>query len=515
MDQVLKRRIFLIVALALVLRLFDLLRFPLWVDESATWWYARLAGAGALAEQMRLEPTPPLYYGLIGVLMRIFGESDLVMRLPSVLFGTLSVWLTFVLGCRLAGPRVGLVAGALLAIHPLHIFISREARVYPLLLCLTLWLWLCLWQALEEDMRRAWIKVGAALAFCCYAHFFGLFLALTSGVLLLIFARGKTFWRGALALGVGAGLFLPYLVATLPSLKESRAAWSVESFYRAMPGEKSLLRVAEGQMIGALYHPFHRQIARPETPLLLRWPVVVLQVVLLVAALAWRDRRVVLFLALGWWLPVLVPWTINALGRSIFHSGRHDFFVIANLCLLLALGVARLLEPGDRRSRRALVAAVLVVLALGAAFRIAWLSAQPVGQGPREVGVFLAENAGNQDLVVTMDIWRLMIEHYMTLAGGQAKIQSFPTATDTHPGWSAWIDLLDDPASLARQAAAEVAVLPPEATVFTHPSGDGASVSEEVDGYFYRALIAAGWRLDEARSDLPLRIAAFRKGKEP
>ena len=46
-------------AAAFALRAVHLTRFELFVDEAATWWFARLAAAGRLAEQMSLEPTPP------------------------------------------------------------------------------------------------------------------------------------------------------------------------------------------------------------------------------------------------------------------------------------------------------------------------------------------------------------------------------------------------------------------------------------------------------------------------
>ena len=44
---------------ALALRLVQLTHFELWVDEAATWWFARLTAGGQIAEQIALEPTPP------------------------------------------------------------------------------------------------------------------------------------------------------------------------------------------------------------------------------------------------------------------------------------------------------------------------------------------------------------------------------------------------------------------------------------------------------------------------
>ena len=68
---------------------------------------------------------PILYYWMVASSYKIFGFSLASARIPSVLFGTLSVGLVFLLGCRLFDTRVGLFSAFILPSIYLHFQISR------------------------------------------------------------------------------------------------------------------------------------------------------------------------------------------------------------------------------------------------------------------------------------------------------------------------------------------------------------------------------------------------------
>jgi len=518
------------------LRLVHLIRFELWVDEAATWWFARLTAAGRLAEQMALEPTPPIYYGLIGLLMRLFGESDFVMRLPSALIGAATVPAVFLLGRELFGRRVGWIAALLLSVHPSHVFYSREARVYPLLLLETIVLVLVLWRALDRDRWRWWAAFGAVLLLACYSHFYGLFLGATAGLLIVLHSRStRARWRG-LAVAALVGLaFAPYLVGTLPHLRRSGAAWSVETFYRELPEEKRFGRVLEMALIGADYHRYLRELDHPPTPPAVRWPNLLVQAGLLAGALGavLRSRRTrrpghsreLGFLLVAWLVPIAIPWSINH-WRAIFHTGRHDFYVVGTVCVLLAVGLGELLAPGReeaaaprRRLRRGIAVAAIAILAAGAGHRLFWLHRIPARDEHRAAGAWIAGHAGAGDRVIAMGIQRLVTEHYTRLGGNPVAFESFPRSTDGHPGWSDVPTLLEDEAALHREARATVAELgrqlPPGGAVFlllrSYLWTEGAaSATWLVDRHMVEHLMAAGWRPAPELGSDELHIAAFR-----
>ena len=520
-------------AAALALRLVHLSRFELFVDEAATWWFAGMIAAGGLSEQMSLEPTPPLYYALVGGLMKLFGESDFVLRLPSALFGAAAVPIVFGFGRALFSHRVGWIAALLLAVHPMHVFYSREARVYPLLLCLTMLTLWALWRALESNSRRAWVFFGAALLAVCYSHFYGLFLAGAAGLAILLWSRhGCARLRGVAALAVAMLAFAPYLVMTLPHLEASGAAWSIDTFYRDHPEEKRLGRVFEAQLIGADYHPYLRQLDRPPTPEPLRVASLLAQLVLLAAALRFavvRGRlRELGFLAVGWLVPVLVPWAITLSGRALFHAGRHDVYVLGGLCVLLAAGLDSLLARDHAvvrsgRWRRLLAAAVVGAVAAGAVFRLAALHRVPATASHRGAGEWIARHAGPGDRVLATGILRLVTEHYARLGGSQAVFESFPASTDGHPGWSDVMTLIDDQDALHREARDRIGELGRElgeGTLFLllrpyERTEDAVSATWLVDRHILENLWHAGWRRVPEKSSGEVRIDAYRPPAKP
>jgi len=506
------RSLWLLFALALFLRLFDLGRQELWVDEGFTWTFARMLSHFELGNMIRLEPTPPLYYGLIGLFLRLFGDHDLVLRLPSALCGALSIPLVAKLGAEMGFRRAGLAAAVLLTFHPWHLFLSREARVYPLLMLLTLAFALFLWRAMESGKSKDYFAAGALLVLCLYSHLFGLFLGLAAALLVAALARDNASrLRGLIALAGAFLLLTPYLIVALPSLLRSGANWSQELFYDAMPEEHSLPRVLEGQWVGARYHILQRSLAQPPTPPLLRWPALGAQALFFLAALlaAKREsgptRRAVLFLLTLYLLPFLLPWAIGISSAKVFFQpGRHDFFVLGPLALLLALGFEQI-----RQRRKVLAFLLLLPIAGSGLFRLASIYLQPLSLDATKRGELLASQAETGDLAICFGLERLLAERYTRLAGSDLTFESFPAEIDEHPGWSDPRPLLRQMPQLAAEAKARVAAQAGEGRIFTiERSFQGARrlPGWQIDELYLEALQTSGWRSEETFAESNIRV---------
>lgn len=506
-PEIFRRRLWLVGGFALALRLLDLGRRELWVDEAFTWHFAQKVGQPGFGELIRLEATPPVYYGLIGGLMRIFGESDWLIRLPSAIFGALSVMLVALLGEKLGWRQAGLAGALLLAFHPWHLFISQEARVYPLLLLLLLVLALATWRALETDTGADWVKVAAVLTLCLYCHFFGIFIGAAAAVAVMALGRNlRSRLRGLAALAGACLLFTPYVLVVLPSLAGSGANWSHDLFYSTWPGEGSLARVVEGHLIGARYNIIHRELMQPDPPWQLRWPAVVAQTLLLAAAIykAWRpggDRRGVAFVSIFYLVPFMVPWATLFTGKNFFLVGRHDFMVLGPLCLLLGAGFVQL-----RQKWKALAWLLLIPVVAAGLFRHACLYFRPADLSATEHGRYLAAAATPEDLIVCFGIKRLLGERYSILAGGRLTFESFPAEIDRHPGWSDPRPLLRRLPELQEEARSRVRQRIGKGRIVTFERylGKGPEASPpdwQVDQLFVTALKEAGWRL-ESRDDI-------------
>jgi hypothetical protein len=109
----------------------------LWNDEGHTWWWAGQPLRDLWGTRGAAEHTPPLYYSLQHLWLVAFGSSEVALRSLSALLGTLTIPLTYLVGRMAGGRGVGLLAAALLATSPVHVYYSQEARTYALLCAAT------------------------------------------------------------------------------------------------------------------------------------------------------------------------------------------------------------------------------------------------------------------------------------------------------------------------------------------------------------------------------------------
>src|SRR4030042_1866842 len=122
-----------------------------------------------------------LYLALLAAIF-LLGQSDFVARLQAVLFGSLSLLLTYKLGEMLWTRKEGLIGAFLLAINAYHIHYSQEARHYALMVFLALASLIFLLRALRSGQKRMWILFGLSAGLNIYTHYFA-FLILASEVL--------------------------------------------------------------------------------------------------------------------------------------------------------------------------------------------------------------------------------------------------------------------------------------------------------------------------------------------
>jgi uncharacterized membrane protein len=114
--------------IAVALRLYDLAGQPLWLDEVITHNRALLP-LPALVSDSLINKHFPTYF----MLARAF-DAPLIdawmLRLPSVIFGSLAVLLVTLIAAEVRSPRAGLAAGLLIAFSPIDVQFSQEARPY-------------------------------------------------------------------------------------------------------------------------------------------------------------------------------------------------------------------------------------------------------------------------------------------------------------------------------------------------------------------------------------------------
>ena len=151
-----------IVALGAFLRFYHIGGKGLWIDEAFSTWMGQQPVGQMLSWLVRIDQHPPLYYLLLHIWMRL-GDGEALVRAFSALCSTLTIPVIYLLGRRLAGRKLGLLAALILVISPFHVHFAQEARMYALL-ALNASLAMLAQAHLLTDPRAATVAPGQQLA---------------------------------------------------------------------------------------------------------------------------------------------------------------------------------------------------------------------------------------------------------------------------------------------------------------------------------------------------------------
>jgi hypothetical protein len=183
------------------------------------------AGPDRVVRAVLLSDTsPPLYYLLLYAWTLIFGTSDIVLRLFSIVCSLACLPLLAGVARRTGGNGAVLASCVLFAFSPLAIYYSTEGRMYSLLwLCVlaTMWVSLLLQERGEGIATYALWSLASAAGFL--THYFFLFPWLAIVAYLLIRPGKLTRLYLAACVLVTALLVLPWYLR----LPESLSSWRV------------------------------------------------------------------------------------------------------------------------------------------------------------------------------------------------------------------------------------------------------------------------------------------------
>lgn len=164
--------------LAAALRLATLSVQSFWLDEGYTERLLRMPFGQMIRTVPKTESTPYLYYVVAWVWTHVFGFGEYGVRSLSALAGIATVPVVYVAARWLAGRRAAAIAALLVAVSPLMVWFSQEARAYALATLLSALTVLCV-VGYQRSRRSRWLAgwaVSAALGLA--THYFLAFVVL-------------------------------------------------------------------------------------------------------------------------------------------------------------------------------------------------------------------------------------------------------------------------------------------------------------------------------------------------
>jgi uncharacterized membrane protein len=218
-----------ILVVGAVFRFYGLGVQSLWTDELASWDFSRKAALSeVIKDTSKRDAFPPAHYVLSHFIIKYFGDSESLLRLPSAIAGMLAIIAIFYLGVRLYTHREGLIAAALMAVLWYPIYYSQEARAYIFLILfvsLSTYFWISFVRSFENNMNPSRIDVILyILCSCisCYLHYFGLYFVCIQGAAIILgfFKRKKfrfTICLTYLSIALVFSLWIPSLLVQISS----------------------------------------------------------------------------------------------------------------------------------------------------------------------------------------------------------------------------------------------------------------------------------------------------------
>lgn len=390
----------LIFLAGLALRIYDLGTESVWYDEAVSIIVSKLGIIDQIKWNIAAnESNPPFNYLLLHFWIPYFGDSEFASRLPSAIFGSLSIVAIYAVGKLLFNKKAGLVAALILATSVFHIKYSQEARGYTLMVFLSLVSFYSLVKLTSGKGRAYSIAYIVSSVLLMYTHYYGSLIIIVQNVFCftLLLKNKKAgelgFWRWVklqLILGL---LFLPgFLLWAKVTLSIQKGFWVPEpgpdwilGFFGIYAGSLYLLVlftvfsflsvVSLGKLkdSGKLKELFRHLYSRPDN-------------------LGITSGNVIYLLLLWLLIPVLLPFVISLISAPVLIF-RYTICASLAFYLLASKGIG---NTGNKWIILS-ISAVIAVLSLVNVER--YYAGVDKAQW-REVMSDIEANAGNGDVIV-------------------------------------------------------------------------------------------------------------------
>lgn len=156
-----------------------------------------------------LESSPPLFFVLAWLSAKL-GNPTVWIRLPSLILGTATLPLLYLVGRETVGRWAGVIAATIMAVSPFAVFYGVEGRPYATLTFFAVLSTLALLRAVESGRWQWWATYAVAAAAAAYTHYTAVFVLAVESAWALWMCRDRLV-RPVIAIVAAAALYAPWL----------------------------------------------------------------------------------------------------------------------------------------------------------------------------------------------------------------------------------------------------------------------------------------------------------------
>jgi mannosyltransferase len=165
--------IFVVIALTVLgtLALWNIAGPSIWFDEAFGAYLIHFSFLD-IARYTATDVHPPMFYWFLKVWTVVFGHTEFGLRSMSVFFGMVAAVFGYLLTRRQFGRRAAITGIFILALSPLFIRYSQEARMYTMAAAIVLSATYVMMRALEVKGRKLWVVYGVLVSLGMWTHYF-------------------------------------------------------------------------------------------------------------------------------------------------------------------------------------------------------------------------------------------------------------------------------------------------------------------------------------------------------
>jgi mannosyltransferase len=393
--------------LATILRLTTLGEQSFWYDEAFTPVHVLHSSLWAtLRAVVHTENTPPLWYILAWADARVLGTGEYALRLPSALAGIATVPVAWAIGRELTARRATAIAtAAFVAVNPLFVWYSQEARAYALFMLFAALAMLCFLRALHRPTRGRVAMFALSGSLALLSHYFAVFLLIPM-VLWLLWAhadRLRTVLPALAALALVGLALMPLISAQGGHGTQWIGRWALSSRLQAIP--QYYLTDYYGAALG---HGIE---------LLLALPILAGLGLGLWRVLTPREERAALIALALAAAGVLIPIALVAFGAD-YLAPRNLVAAMIPVTALIAVIV-----PSQRAGRAGIALAVTIAVAFAAISldvalsprlqRGDWRGLARALRDPKAGGLAIAAGPSDRRAITTVELGAAPLEYYI------------------------------------------------------------------------------------------------------
>ena len=224
-----------IFTLSFLLRFYGLGAHDFWYDEIYSIFYAKHPWQNWNA---------PLYWIVLHFWVKIFGFSELSLRLPSMLFNFSTTGIVFLLGRALFSKKTAILATLLIVLSPFHLWYAQEARDYSMAVFFGTFSTYILFLAVKESRFKKWLIFTLVSLAGMYTNYFYIFLVVAQFLYILYISRFRIrkIYASFLLIGGVFGFYIPRFM--------SKFSFIAKGFWVPPPEWRSLGITLQNYMLG-------------------------------------------------------------------------------------------------------------------------------------------------------------------------------------------------------------------------------------------------------------------------